>query len=172
MNAMLRLLSLLAVLLAASVPAQAEDRRLEVQLNSRPALPVLTMLDGKTVDPASLRGKVVVLSYFSSDCPFCMNEAPKLQKLYHDNRDKLIVIGINIEFQAADQRQRASAWIKKYGWQFPVTTDFQALERVLGKRKGLPVNYIFDKQGVLKRVDIGEIFDEDFDDIASFARRE
>lgn len=168
MNAMLRCLTLLAALLACSLPAQAA----EVRLGERPALPVLTMLDGKTVDPARLRGKVVVLSYFSSDCPFCMHEAPQLQKLYRDNSDKLIVIGVNIEYQAADQRQRAAEWIRKYGWQFPVTTDFQALERVLGKRKGLPVNYIFDKQGVLKRVDIGEIFDEDFDDIASFARRE
>ena len=33
-----------------------------------PVLPVLTTLDGKTINPASLRGKVLVISYFASYC--------------------------------------------------------------------------------------------------------
>ncbi|RJG05695.1 TlpA family protein disulfide reductase [Noviherbaspirillum cavernae] len=135
-----------------------------------PVLPALRTLDGTIINPAKLRGKVVVLSYFSSTCPFCMNEAPKLQKLYRDNADKLIVIGVNIEDKDPEQKSKALIWVEKYKLMHPVTTDFSALERVLGKRKGLPVNYVFDKQGRLHRVDVGEIFDEDFDDIARFAR--
>jgi len=72
MSAMLRWLTLLAVLFGCGMPAHAAD----VRLGERPALPVLTMLDGKTIDPARLRGKVVVLSYFSSDCPFACMKRP------------------------------------------------------------------------------------------------
>ncbi|WP_083664430.1 TlpA disulfide reductase family protein [Herminiimonas arsenitoxidans] len=144
----------------------------DVRPGDTPVLPTLTTLDGKTITPASLRGKVVVLSYFASYCPFCANEAPKLQKLYRENADKLIVIGVNIEVGDADQKAKALKWVEKYRLTHPVTTDYLALERVLGKRKGLPVNYVFDKRGVLRRIDIGEIFDEDFDDIGRFARQD
>ena len=107
-----------------------------------PVLPVLTTLDGKTINPASLRGKVLVISYFASYCPFCANEAPKLQKLYSKNTDKLIVIGVNIETKDPQQKEKAQQWVRKYQLTHPVTTDFPALERALGKRQGLPVNYV------------------------------
>lgn len=165
MSPLSRLFVLLSFLSAGWVHAA------DVRLGDRPVLPTLTTLDGKTITPASLRGKVVVLSYFASYCPFCANEAPKLQKLYRENADKLIVIGVNIEVGDADQKVKAQKWVEKYHLTHPVTTDYLALERVLGKRKGLPVNYVFDKRGVLRRIDIGEIFDEDFDDIGRFAQQ-
>lgn len=144
----------------------------DVRPGDTPVLPALSTLDGKVINPASLRGKVVVISYFASYCPFCANEAPKLQKLYSKNTDKLIVIGVNIETKDPQQKDKALKWVQKYQLTHPVTTDYLALERVLGKRQGLPVNYVFDKRGMLRRVDVGEIFDEDFDDIAKFAQQD
>ena len=142
----------------------------ELRVGDVPTLPILRAMDGKIIDAASLRGKVVVISYFATTCPFCMNEAPKLQKLYRNNADKLIVIGVNIQRNDPDQRAKTEQWMKKYSLTYPVTTDFTALEKVLGKLKGLPVNQIFDGRGKVIRIDIGEIFDEDFDDIARLAR--
>jgi thiol-disulfide isomerase/thioredoxin len=161
-----RLLVLIQLLLFAGCLHAAEAR-----VGDTPSLPALTTLDGKTIHPDSLRGKVVVFSYFSSTCPFCMNEAPKLQKLYRENADKLIVIGVNVEHQDPEQKIKAAKWVEKYRLTYPVTTDFVLLERALGKPKGLPVNQIFDRKGKLARIDIGEILDEDFDDIARFAQQ-
>lgn len=141
-----------------------------LRVGDMPVLPAVHTLDGKLVDAASLRGKVVVISYFATTCPFCMNEAPKLQKLYRENKGKLIVIGVNIQRNDPEQRVKTRQWVEKYGLTYPVTTDFTALEKVLGKLKGLPVNQIFDERGKVARIDIGEIFDEDFDDIARLAR--
>lgn len=142
----------------------------EVRVGDTPALPAVRTLDGKVIDAASLRGKVVVISYFATTCPFCMNEAPKLQKLHRENQDRLTVIGVNIQRNDPEQRAKTLQWIEKYQLTHPVTTDFAALENVLGKLKGLPVNQVFDRQGKVIRIDIGEIFDEDFDDIARLAR--
>lgn len=141
-----------------------------LQVGDAPAVPVVRAIDGKTIDVAALRGKVVVISYFASNCPFCMNEAPKLQKLYRENKDKLVVIGVNIEKNNPEQRTRTEQWIAKYKLSYPVTTDFAAFENALGRLKGLPVNQIFDRNGKVARIDVGEIFDEDFDDIARMAR--
>ncbi|MNJ95810.1 Sporulation thiol-disulfide oxidoreductase A precursor [compost metagenome] len=164
-----------ALLLACMVVgawAHAADAGPAIKPGDTPVLPALTTLDGKSLNPASWRGKVVVISYFASYCPFCANEAPKLQKLYSKNMDKLIVIGVNIETKDPQQKDKAQKWVQKYQLTHPVTTDYLALERVLGKRQGLPVNYVFDKRGMLRRVDVGEIFDEDFDDIARFAQQD
>lgn len=143
----------------------------EARVGDAPVLPALTAIDGSTITPHSLRGKVIVLAYFSSTCPFCMNEAPKLQKLHRENANRLTVIGVNIEHRDPDQRAKAVRWVEKYKLTHPVTTDFKSLEPILGKPKGIPATYIFDAQGRLSRVEIGEMLDEDFDDIARFARR-
>ncbi|HEY0847221.1 MAG TPA: TlpA disulfide reductase family protein [Noviherbaspirillum sp.] len=135
-----------------------------------PAIPDVRTVDGRLIDAKSLRGKVVVLSYFATTCPFCMNEAPKLQKLYRENRDRLVVIAINIQRNDPDQRSKTEQWIAKYGLTHPVTTDFTAFENAFGRLKGLPVNQVFDRSGKVVRIDVGEIFDEDFDDIARLAK--
>lgn len=145
---------------------QAKD----VRVGDTPVLPAVRTLDGQTLTAARLRGKVVVVSYFASTCPFCRNEAPKLQKLYQDNQDRLLVIGVNIERNDPEQLGKTRQWIDQYRLTYPVTTDFTAFETALGKLKGLPVNQVFDRHGRVVRIDIGEIFDEDFDDIARLAR--
>lgn len=142
----------------------------ELRVGDMPQLPAMRTLDGKIIDAANLRGKVLVVSYFATDCPFCMNEAPKLQKLYRENKDRLVVIGVNIQRNDPEQRVKAAQWVQKYKLTYPVTADFTAVENALGKSKGLPINQIFDRRGKVVRIDIGEIFDEDFDDIAQLAR--
>lgn len=137
--------------------------------DTRP-IPEFHAVDGTPITARDLRGKVVVLSYFATTCPFCMNEAPKLQKLYRANKDHLVVIGINIQRNDPDQRAKTAQWITKYGLTYPVTTDFTVFENAFGRLKGLPVNQVFDRSGKVVRIDVGEIFDEDFDDIARLAR--
>ena len=165
MHSLRKLLFALHLMLLA-VSAQAQALRVG---DVRP-IPEARALDGSRIDAQSLRGKIVVLSYFATTCPFCMNEAPKLQKLYRENKDRLVVIGINIQRDDPDQQRKAAQWVAKYGITHPVTTDFTAFEQAFGKLKGLPVNQVFDRSGKVARIDIGEIFDEDFDDIARLAK--
>jgi len=136
-----------------------------------PHLPAFTSLDGTAIAPARLLGKTTVVAFFSSTCPFCKNEAPKLQKLYRDNRQVLEVVGVNIEAGDPAQAAKAAAWVRRYGLTHPVTLDYRAFEAALGKPKGIPALYVFDRHGKLVRSEIGEMLDEDFDDIAREARK-
>jgi thiol-disulfide isomerase/thioredoxin len=134
-------------------------------------LPAFSALDGTAITSAQLAGKTTVVAFFSSTCPFCMNEAPKLQKLYRENRQVLNVVSVNIEVGDPAQASKAAAWARKYGLTHPVTLDYRAIEAVLGKPKGIPALYVFDRHGTLIRSEIGEMLDEDFDDIAREARK-
>lgn len=160
--------ALLGAALLLSGAAQAR----EAHVGDAVALPALSTVDGGRLDAAALRGKVVVLAYFASWCPFCMQEAPKLQKLYRQNEGRLVVIGVNIEHGDPEQAAKVGKWIARFGLTYPVTTGYPALERALGKIKGLPVLQVIDRRGVLRQVEVGEMLDEDYDDIAAFARRD
>ncbi|HJV75814.1 MAG TPA: TlpA disulfide reductase family protein [Noviherbaspirillum sp.] len=142
----------------------------ELRVGDTPRLPAVQTINDGTIDPAALRGKVVVISYFATTCPFCMNEAPKLQKLYRDNKDRLVVIGVNIQKNDPDQRSKVRQWVDKYKLTFPVTTEYEPIEAIVGRLKGLPVNQVLDRHGKVVRIDVGEIFDEDFDEIARLAQ--
>lgn len=131
-------------------------------------LPAFRTLDGATVPQERMRGKATVVALFSVTCPFCMNEAPKLQKLYRDNRAVLNVVAVSVDRK--DAQAGARGWIRKYGLTHMVSTDFAAFEGALGKPKGIPSLYVFDRTGRLVRSEVGEMLDEDFDDIARYAR--
>lgn len=134
------------------------------------ALPALAAAAG--VSPAAMQGKVVVVGWFASWCPFCMHEAPQLQRLYASNRDRMLVVGVNVEKGDPGQAAKVKQWVARFGWTFPVVLDGAALERVLGKPRGIPSLVVVGSSGVVHQVESGEMLDEDFEDIAAFARRE
>lgn len=133
-----------------------------------PVLPAFTSLTGATITPAQMHGKVTVVALFSVTCPFCINEAPKLQKLYLQNRAVLNVIAVSVD--RTDPIRGARAWIERHGLTHLVTTDAARFESVLGKPKGIPSVYVFDRAGKLVRSEIGEMLDEDFAEIATYAK--
>src|SRR5207249_10014719 len=53
---------------------------LDLDYTEHPRAPVWTAraIDGKTVDLAALRGRVVVLNFFDQDCPHCQKDLPRL----------------------------------------------------------------------------------------------
>jgi len=79
------------------------------------ALPPLTLLDGRLLDSATLRGKVVVLEFWASWCPFCTRGNPRIEALYRAHRSRgLEVLAISI-----DKTQKAAAdYLKSRGYTF------------------------------------------------------
>ncbi len=57
-----------------------------------------TALDGQTFDLAGLKGKVVLITFWSTRCPICVSEAPKLNELAARYKDKDVVfLGLSME---------------------------------------------------------------------------
>ena len=168
---MMRRAAALAVFAAFAAAGLLAVQASAVAAPAAPKLPVFKVLDGTAVTPARFAGKTTVVAFFSSTCPFCVNEAPKLQKLYRENSHVLEVVSVNIEAGDAAQAAKAAAWVKRFGLTHAVTADYRAFEAALGKPKGIPALYVFDRHGKLVRSEIGEMLDEDFDDIAREARK-
>ena len=48
-------------------------------------------MDGQTVELESLKGKVVLITFWSTKCPICESEIPKLNKIAESYKGKEVV---------------------------------------------------------------------------------
>ena len=115
----------------------------------RQALPSLvgTTLDGKPLDVATYRGKVVVLNFWASWCPPCRDEAPSLVEVATQTRPLGVeFVGVNIK----DEQTSAAAFERKAAVPYPSLHD-QPGELLL-RFRGIvpqtpPTTLIIDREG-------------------------
>lgn len=108
-------------------------------------------LDGKQLDVAGLKGKVVVLNVWGSWCGPCRAEAPHFAKVAADLK------GQGVEFVGLNTRdpnkQPALAFEEDYGVPYPSLYDPQGKLILFGFPKGtlnpqaIPSTVVLDKEG-------------------------
>ena len=133
------------------------------QLSNKSAAPdvTFTTIDGKKIAMADLKGKVVLVNFWATDCPGCVKEMPALVNTYKQYSKKgFEIIAVAMPY---DPPAQVLNYTKQKGLPFPVMHD--GLSEVTEKFGGInltPTTYIFDKQGHLLRRTIGNI---DFTDL-------
>ncbi|MFF4250851.1 TlpA family protein disulfide reductase [Streptomyces sp. NPDC001663] len=107
-------------------------------------------VDGKQLDVADYKGKVVVLNVWGSWCAPCRAEAPNLEKVYSDLKSKGVqFVGINTRDTST---QNAVAFEKSYGVTFPSLYDPTG-KLMLRFKKGtlnpqaVPSTLVLDQEG-------------------------
>ncbi|MDA8169162.1 MAG: TlpA disulfide reductase family protein [Nitrospiraceae bacterium] len=114
---------------------------------------VLKDLDGRMTSITALRGKVIVLNFWATWCPPCRNEIPVLNNFYKKYRAKgLQVIGITRD-DAGDIR----SFMKEIPILYPVIPDYQAKAFMLYSVAPIPVTYVIDKGGTIRKKIMGEV---------------
>jgi len=137
--------------------AMPSYRQGEASIAGSPARDFPIELAGKPMRLSELRGKVVVLDFWASWCPPCVDEAPSLNRLqkYIEARNAL-VLGV-----AADEDPYAfSKFIIDQGVTFPTFRDPGTKEHSspIALSYGtsmIPETYIIDRHGKIARKVIG-----------------
>ncbi len=102
-------------------------------------------LQGKPVSLSDYRGKWVVVNYWATWCPPCLEEIPDLVGFYEDNRDKgVVVIGIDFEEVNLDYLKE---FVDTHFISYPVLRMAPGPVTELGPVQGLPTTYIISPQG-------------------------
>jgi thiol-disulfide isomerase/thioredoxin len=123
------------------------------------------LLDGTLLRPVREPGKVLVLYWWASWCPFCALQGPMLDKLYRAQRDRgLQMLGLSID----KKREDAQAYMKAKGFAFASTWVTADIERVMPRPKGLPATVVIGRDGKVATSLPGQSFPEDIEDIALF----
>ena len=120
------------------------DRAPEFQLPS---------LDGRTVNLSSYRGKVVMVHFWATWCPPCVEEIPTLERLYRAYVGKdLEILAVSVDEGGAGA---VGQFMQKNRFALPVLLNSdQSVARSYGTFK-FPETYLVDREGVVQRKIIG-----------------
>lgn len=107
-----------------------------------PPLPV-AVLQAPQVTLADLRGGPALINFWASWCDPCREEAAQLERLYGSLPSGAHLVGVDY----TDQEGPARAFIKTYGWTFPVLSDPDGIFGARYRFTGLPSTVAIDAKG-------------------------
>jgi cytochrome c biogenesis protein CcmG, thiol:disulfide interchange protein DsbE len=110
-------------------------------------------LGGKPEHLSDLKGKVVVLNFWASWCPPCVNETPSMIHLqkYIESRGG-VVLGASVDEDA----DAYAKFLKEHGVNFPTFRDPTKKISLDYGTSIYPETYIIDRHGKIARKIIGE----------------
>lgn len=118
-------------------------------------------LGGKALKLKDLRGKLVLMRFFTDTCPFCARSMPALEELYRKYKDQgLVVVGFyhpKLKGRTVDTVQKA---LKEWRVTFPVALDldWKTLKRywTAGKqRRATSASFLIDRRGTIRWIHPG-----------------
>ncbi len=112
-------------------------------------------LKGQTWSLDKVKGKVVLLRFWTDWCPHCRYEMPVIENYYRKlNKEGFVVLAVNVKQSA----QVAEAFTAQFDVTFPILLD---LDGKLAQTYGvysIPTNFLIDRRGVVREICVGELF--------------
>lgn len=113
----------------------------------------LSSLDGKQVSLSDFRGKIVMLHFWATWCPPCVEEIPTIDKLYNGLVGKdFQILAVSVDEGGAE---RVSSFLQRNRLALPVLLDpGHSIASLYGTFK-FPETYVIDRNGIVKYKVIG-----------------
>lgn len=143
-----RCVVLRAIACAALMSAIGIDPAHAVPEIDQPAPPLRgTLFSGAAFDLSQMRGKVVLVNFYSSYCKFCAYEIGTLEAFYEEHRGEgLEVIAVGVD--ALEDRARVERMLGIYN--LPGTLADTLQENGFARRYPTPTAFIVDRGGILR----------------------
>ena len=114
----------------------------------------VTDTTGKTHTLAGYKGKWVLVNFWATWCPPCLEEIPDLIALSEANKNRLIVIGIALDYRSAKQViDFADGLMVSY----PIVLGTNKVVNQIAPVDGLPTTYLFNPDGKIVAQQTGPI---------------
>jgi thiol-disulfide isomerase/thioredoxin len=127
----------------------------------------LETIDGQVLTRESLKDKYLVVQVWATWCPYCHRQNLNLIELANRTKGKpLEIIALSVDRNPA----LVPPYALKHGLNFPVAMMTPALNKAIGKRRGVPELYVVDPTGKVVQKDWGEMIDLDVYDLADYVK--
>ena len=116
-------------------------------------LPAFSLKDlaGKTIDAASLLGKVSVVEFWAEWCPPCRGTLAWLAETHRKRGDVVNVLGIAVDSEEANIR----AIVKTLDLPYPIAMGSPEVALQFGDIVSVPTLFVFDRLGTTAKVFYG-----------------
>ncbi len=141
-------------------PISSSDKNVGISIGKTAPDFELLDLSGKSVKLNDFRGKNIILNFWASWCPPCREEMPEFQRIYSENQDKIVVVGVNLQ----ESKENAEAFVKKLGITFPILLDPDAQVKDMYNVFTQPVTYFIDSNGKIVDKKFGPLTTEEIDE--------
>lgn len=125
--------------------AAASDAKAELTLPS---------LDGEVRSLSDYRGKWVLVNYWATWCPPCLEELPELEVFYSNNRDRAVVLGVNMEDIETERLRR---FVEEQFLSFPILLATAEPRQSIGSVPGLPTSFLINPAGEVVARQVGPV---------------
>lgn len=116
----------------------------------------LTGLDGKTYDLKDYRGKTVLVNFWGTFCPPCVNEMPLLDSVYRKYGGEVVILGVNLD----EPELTVQRFVDRYGITFPILLDDMTVQRMYGVYQ-YPTTFVINPEGEIIDIKIGEFVSQE-----------
>lgn len=131
-------------------------------LATREAAPAwkVTDIDGRPLDSAAFKGKVLVVDFWATWCPPCIVEVPHYVALQKKlGGDGLAIVGFSLDAGS----DVVKTFMAKNGINYPVAVVDETMVAAFGNFSGIPTTFVIDREGKVRFKKTGAASMEDFE---------
>lgn len=116
---------------------------------------LLEDMQGNAHRLADYSGKWVLVNFWATWCPPCLNEIPELISLHNAHKDSdLVVIGIAID---SGSSRKVANFVEAHGISYPVVMGNNKIAAQIGTVDVLPTSYLYAPNGKQVSYQAGEV---------------
>jgi peroxiredoxin len=115
----------------------------------------LPRTDGRETNTLDLAGKPTLISFVTTWSPASKDQLQVLSALQQDQTINIVPVAVQ------DPLQRVSSYLTIAGYKLAVTVDKDGTTVAPYKLQGLPSHYLVDRSGVIKKVMVGVLSEEE-----------
>lgn len=127
--------------------------------------------EGNEVQLSDYEGNVVFLYFWATWCGPCREKMPIIQQFYEEHKDQgVVVLAVSstvVEMRGGNDADAAEAaqdqvkrFIEENGFTFPVILDRHSEGWDIYQQRGIPANYVIDREGVVRFFRPGSYLDK------------